>query len=95
MYIQEMAQRVKAASAGLFNRPVALIGIVIAVIGPFLLLTIGGREANNLPWYIWTGIPLLLLIVISVGLFQFMRKRRESEDISISPDRQASDEKES
>jgi len=61
--------------------------VAAALIGPFVLLTIGGSQSNNLPWYFWTTIFLILLLVMSVGFLKFTRAHRESDDISISPDR--------
>jgi hypothetical protein len=85
MSFNDVALKLKLASTRSFTRTAALIGIVLAVAGPFLLLTIGGREANNLPWYVWTMIPLLFLAVVSFGFLKFKRKSREGEDISINP----------
>jgi hypothetical protein len=74
----------RGASAAAFKRPVAIIGFIVAVAGPWLLLTTGGRDPNRLPWYIWTIVPLLLLSVIGGGFFLFNRKDH-SGDMSISP----------
>jgi len=52
----------------------------------FALLTIGGSQANNLPWYCWVAILSALLTVIIVGFLRFTRESHEAEDISISPD---------
>ena len=88
MRIQDVAPRLKAASAGAFARPAPLFRFVAAaLVLPFLLLTIGGRESNNLPWYFWAGILLLLIVVICVGFLRFTRESHEASDISISPDR--------
>jgi hypothetical protein len=75
----------KSAFANSFTRTAALIGIVAAVAGPFLMLTIGGRDANNLPWYIWMIVPLLLLVVVGAGFLAFKRESHDAEDISIRP----------
>jgi hypothetical protein len=82
MSMQALLLKVKAASN---TRTVALLGIIAAVTMPFLMLTVGGREANNLPWYVWTIIPLLLLLVIGTGFLMFRRVSHEAEDISIRP----------
>ena len=87
MSIQDVIPRLKTTFRGSIARPAALIGIIVAVAAPFVLLTIGGREANNLPWYVWTIIPLLLLAVIEVGIVMFRRGSHYAEDISISPRR--------
>lgn len=85
MSIQDVVSKIKMASTGSWPRTVALIGIVLAVAGPFLLLTIGGREASKLPWYVWVMVPLLLLSVIAVGFAMFNRTSTEAADISIRP----------
>lgn len=88
MYIQDVALRLKRASAGAFARPKPLFWFVAAALaGPFLLLTAGGREANNLPWYVWAMMPVLLLTVTGAGFFRFMRESRAAECISIRADR--------
>ena len=86
MFNQDVLLNLKADSAGAFARPFPLFWFVAtAVVGPFVLLTIGGREANNLPWPFWAIVPLLLLVVISVGFLRFMRESHEAEANSISP----------
>jgi hypothetical protein len=84
MSIQDVGLKLKAAST---TRTAALIGIIAAVAGPFFMLTVGGREANNLPWYIWTIVPLFLLLVVGGGIWMFRREPQDGEDISISPNR--------
>ena len=84
MSIQDLVVKLKSMSSNSFTRTAALIGITAAVAGPFLMLTIGGREANNLPWYIWTIVPLFLLIVIGGGILMFRRESHDA-DISIRP----------
>lgn len=85
MSIQNKMLRFKVFSADSYTRTAAFIGIAAAVLGPFLLLTIGGREANNMPWYVWTILPLLLLLVVAAGVLVFNRRKQGSEDISINP----------
>ena len=85
MSIQSTVLKLKSASTSSFTRIAALIGIVAAVAGPFLMLTIGGREANNLPWYIWIIMPLFLLVVVGGGIFMFRHESHDAEDISIRP----------
>jgi hypothetical protein len=88
MQTQKILLNVKAASAGAFERPAPLFKFVAAaLVGPFILLTIGGRQSNNLPWYFWATILLMLLAVICIGFLRFTRESHEAEDISISPDR--------
>jgi phosphoglycerol transferase MdoB-like AlkP superfamily enzyme len=88
MSIQDVMLKFRTVSAGSFPRTVraaALIGILSAVLVPFFMLTIGGREANNMPWYVWTLIPLLLLMVIQAGILMYRHKSHHAEDISIRP----------
>ncbi len=88
MQTHRILLKLRASSAGAFYRPAAMLRFVTAaLIGPFILLTIGGSQSNNLPWYFWTTILLMLLLVMSVGFLRFTREYRESDDISISPDR--------
>ena len=87
MSIRDVITRLKISSSNSFTRSAALIGIVLAVAGPFLLLTIGGRDANNLPWYIWVIVPLLLMAVIAMGFLMCRRESHDGQDISISPKR--------
>lgn len=88
MFIQEVVTKLKATSTGAFAGPVPLLRFVgAALVGPFMLLTIGGSESNNLPWSFWAIVPLLLLAVISVGFLRFTRESHEAKAISISPDR--------
>jgi len=88
MQTQKILLNVKAASAGAFERPAPLFRfIAAALVGPFILLTIGGSQSNNLPWYFWATMLLMLLAVICVGFLRFTRESHEAEDISISPDR--------
>ena len=84
MSIQAVVLKMKN-STSLLVRTAALIGIVIAVALPFLMLTVGGREANNVPWYVWMLVPLFLLIVLAAGVLMFRRNSHEAEDISIRP----------
>ena len=85
MSIQNVVLKFKSVSTNSFTRTAALIGIIAAVAGPFLMLTIGGREANNLPWYIWVIVPLFLLVVIGGGILMFKHESHDAEDISIRP----------
>ena len=88
MQTNRILLKLRSSSDGAFYRPAAMLRFVAAaLIGPFVLLTIGGSQSNNLPWYFWTTIFLILLLVMSVGFLKFTRAHRESDDISISPDR--------
>ena len=84
MFIQGFVRKVRN-STSLLSRAVALGGIIAIVAVPFIMLTAGGREANNLPWYVWAVVPLLLVIVLASGFAMFRRESHEAEDISIRP----------
>lgn len=87
MNVQNIALRLKSISAFSSNSRVALIGIMLAVLGPFILvmLSFDGGETSSLPWYIWASMPLLLIAVIVAGFLMFKRKSVDSDEISISP----------
>jgi hypothetical protein len=87
MSIQATVIKLKSLASHSYTRSVTLIGIILAVAGPFLILTLGGREANNLPWYVWMILSLLLFTVVGAGFLAFKRTSHAAEDISISPDR--------
>lgn len=86
MYYQDVLLKLKLASAGAFNRPAPLFWFfAAAVAAPFSLLIFGGSGSNNFPWYFWAMMSLLLLVVISVGFWMFVRESRHGQDISIRP----------
>ena len=88
MNIQDVLLSLKRASAGGFSRPSSLFRFVAAaLVAPFGLLTLGGRQSNNLPWYFWSSLLALLILVIIVGFLRFTRTPHEAADISISPRR--------
>ena len=88
MQTQRILLKLKAASDGAFERPAPLFKFVAAaLVGPFILLTIGGSMSNNLPWYFWATMIVMLLAVICVGFLRYAREPQEDEDISISPNR--------
>ncbi|HKV42579.1 MAG TPA: hypothetical protein VJX67_25480, partial [Blastocatellia bacterium] len=77
---------------GVFDRVALLLGLIGAVVGPFVLLAIGGREPATssqpgLPWYFLLIVLILLLVIIAIGFLMFARQSRESdEEISIRPE---------
>jgi hypothetical protein len=87
MNIQSIALRLKSISSVSFNSRAALVGIIVAVVGPFLLvmLTFDQGKSSSLPWYIWIIMPLALITVIMAGFLMFKRKAVDTDDISISP----------
>ena len=77
----------KAASTNSFARLAAFVAIIAAVAGPYLMLTTGGRDASDLPWYIWMIGPVFLAVVVLGGFLMFNRNPQDAEAISISPER--------
>ena len=78
------------------DRIALLIGLLGAVIGPFVLLAIGGTDPGNpnqaaLPWYVLVIVIIAVLIIIGLGFLMFTREAHP-EEISISPDRQKEDD---
>jgi heme/copper-type cytochrome/quinol oxidase subunit 2 len=77
------------------DRIALLVGLLGAVIGPFVLLAISGTDPASpdqasLPWYVLVLVILVVLVVIGVGFLMFTRESHP-EDTSISPDRRAED----
>jgi len=77
---------------GVFDRVVLLVGLVGAIVGPFVLLAVGGRDPNKpqeagLPWYFLVIVLILVLVIMGVGFLMFARESSEGSEISISPDR--------
>jgi membrane protease YdiL (CAAX protease family) len=77
---------------GVFDRVALALGLIGAIVGPFILLAVGGRDPNNpdqrgLPWYFLAIVLVLVLVIIAVGFLLFARASQEGEEISISPDR--------
>ena len=86
-----MGWHVGVPTEGVLDRVALVIGLIGAVVGPFVLLAIGGRDPNrpdqpNLPWYFLAIVLLLLLIIIGVGFVMFTRESHHNEEISISPE---------
>lgn len=84
--------RTAVPSEGVVTNVALLIGLLGAVVGPFILLAIGGHEPDNAGLPLHFVIPVLvgLLIIVGLGYWLFTREsRREStyeEEISISPE---------
>lgn len=86
-----MGWHVGVPTEGVLDRVALVIGLVGAVVGPFVLLAIGGRDPNrpdqpNLPWYFLAIVLLLVLVIIGVGFVMFTRESHHNEEISISPE---------
>ena len=83
--------RVKVPHEGMLDRVALVVGLLGAIVGPFVLLAIGGRDPNrpdqpNLPWYFLAIVLILVLVIVGVGFVLFTRESHYDEEISISPD---------
>jgi MFS family permease len=84
-----MGWHVKVPQEGVIDRVALLIGLIGAVVGPFALLALGGRNTGNqpeLPWYFLVIVLVLLLVIVGVGFVMFTRESHYDEEISISPE---------
>jgi|SRR5215467_1148366 len=85
---------------GIFDRVALALGLLGAIVGPFILLAVGGPVGSpvgghdpassnrpGLPWYFLTIVLVLVLVIIAVGFVRFARESQETDEISISPDR--------
>ena len=86
MRLQNVFKKFHSTSGSLGVRLLALVGVLLALAGPFLLVTDGGRELSGMPWYLWVILPLMLLLVIAAGVVMSRQDSHHAEDISISPD---------
>lgn len=82
---------VVAPQEGVLDRVALLIGLIGAVVGPFVLLAVGGSDPNNpgrpnLPWYFVVIVLGVVLAIVGAGFLMFMRGSRHDEEISISPE---------
>jgi hypothetical protein len=87
---------VKAPQERAIDRIALLVGLLGAVIGPFVLLAIAGTDPANpdqasLPWYVLVIVILIVLVVIGLGFLMFTRESHP-EETSISPDRKESEQ---
>jgi len=87
---------VKVPQEGGFDRVALLLGLVGAIVGPFVLLAIGGRDSANpnaptLPWYFLVIVLVLVLVIVGVGFVLFTRESHYDEEISISPEHHKED----
>jgi hypothetical protein len=81
----------KVPQEGALDRLALVLGLVGAIVGPFVLLAIGGRDpgnpnAPNLPWYFLTTVLVLVLVIVGEGFVLFTRESHYDDEISISPE---------
>ena len=81
MSIEDVAFKIESVSS---TRTAAVIGIIIAIGGPIAMIAFGGKQASNLPWYIWAIVSAVLLSVVALGYYLFT-VNHDSQDISIKP----------
>ena len=86
----------KVPQEGLFDRIALVAGLVGVVVGPFVLLAIGGRDSStpnapNLPWYFLAIVLVLVLVIVGVGFVLFTRESHYEDEISISPEHHKED----
>jgi MFS family permease len=71
--------RVQAPQEGQFDRIALLIGLMGAVIGPFVMFSFEGSDAasaneQHFPWYFLVLVILLVLVSMGVGFLMFTRE---------------------
>lgn len=86
----------KVPQEGVFDRIALVVGLVGAVVGPFVLLAVGGRDSSNssapnLPWYFLAIVLVLVLVIVGVGFVLFTRESHYEDEISISPEHHKGD----
>jgi hypothetical protein len=78
---------------GIIDRVALVLGLLGAIVGPFLLLAVGGREPGSnqpaLPWYFLVIVLVLLLVIMGFGFLMFTRESHHEDEISISPEQRA------
>jgi MFS family permease len=88
---------VRVPEEGVLDRVALVVGLVGAIVGPFVLLSIGGHDPSrpdqpNLPWYFLAIVLVLLLVIIGVGFVMFTRESHYEDEISISPEHRRDEE---
>ena len=81
----------KVPQEGKLDRIALLLGLVGAIVLPFVLLALGGSDpsnpsAPNLPWYFLLIVIVLVLVIVGVGFVLFTRESHYEDEISISPE---------
>jgi MFS family permease len=81
----------KVPQEGVLDRIALVLGLAGAIVGPFVLLAIGGHDASNqnatnLPWYFLAIVLVAVLVIVGVGFVLFTRESNYEDEISISPE---------
>ena len=85
-----LGYRVKVPQEGQLDRVAALVGLLGAVVGPFVLFSIGGNDSSTagsqgFPWYFLVIVILIVLVIMGVGFLMFTHESHHTEEISIHP----------
>ena len=88
MFIQDTLQDLKAVSGDWFPGVKFLIMFIGAVVGPLVLLVVGGRDSGTLsePGLTWSFLAIATLLLISLGA-GFSMFRREARATPVSSTR--------
>ncbi len=86
----------KVPQEGVFDRVALVAGLVGVIVGPFVLLAIGGRDPSTpnapiLPWYFLAIVLILVLAIVGAGFVLFTRESHYDDEISISPEHHKGD----
>ena len=84
MSIKNEVLKLKLTSTGAFEHPSSAVKLIGVILAPVILLLIGMRGQNNVPWYLLTLGVLGFLAILMAGFFLFARDDH-SDDFSISP----------
>jgi hypothetical protein len=86
MFIQDVLQYLKVASGDWFSSLKFIIMFIGAVVGPLVLLVVGGRDSGTLSeiGLAWSFLVIAVLLLISLGA-GFSMFRLEARVPSISP----------
>jgi hypothetical protein len=86
MLIQDYLQDIKSVSGDWLSSLKFLIMFIGAVVGPLVLLVVGGRDSGTQSeiGLVWSFLAIALLLLISLGA-GFSMFRREARVPSISP----------
>jgi hypothetical protein len=88
MFIQDDLRDLKSVSGDWFPSLKFLVMFIGVVVGPLVLLAVGGRDLNTL-WetgLAWSFLAIALMLLISLGS-GFLMFRRKARVPSISPKR--------
>jgi hypothetical protein len=87
MFSQNDLRELKATSGKWIHSSKFFIMLIGVVVGPAVLIVIGGRGLNILgePGVLWVSLAITLLILISIGIGIRMFFGRVEKDLSISP----------